>query len=65
MLPHQERVVQEKNELKEKVDNLGAFILDNPIYNSLEGEEQSRLNEQHYHMCFYLDILNERIKNFK
>jgi hypothetical protein len=65
MSPHQERVVQEKDELKEKVDNLGVFILDNPIYSSLEGEEQSRLSEQHYHMCFYLDILNERIKNFK
>jgi len=65
MSPHQERVVQEKDELKEKVDNLGVFILDNPIYSSLETEEQSRLNEQHYHMCFYLDILNERIKNFK
>jgi hypothetical protein len=65
MSPHQERVVQEKDELKEKVDNLGVFILDNPIYASLETEEQNRLNEQHYHMCFYLDILNERIKNFK
>jgi len=65
MAPHQERVIQEKDELKEKVDKLGAFILDNSNYTNLEADEQSRLNKQHYHMCFYLDILNERIKNFK
>jgi hypothetical protein len=65
MAPHQERVVQEKDELTEKVKKLGEFILDNPIYTSLEEGERVRLNEQHYHMCCYLDILNERIKNFK
>jgi hypothetical protein len=33
--PHQQRVVEEYKELKDKTTKLGAFILYNPIYLSL------------------------------
>ena len=34
--PHQQRVVEEYKELKDKTAKLVAFILDNPIYLSLD-----------------------------
>ena len=65
MEAYQEKIILEKNELKEKTDKLGSFILDNPVYQALEEEEKLLLNEQHFHMCNYLDILEKRIKKFK
>jgi len=37
--PHQQRVVDEANELREKFLKLDAFVLDNAIYKKLEKEE--------------------------
>jgi hypothetical protein len=62
--PHQQRVVDEKNELQEKTEKLGQFILNSPIYLTLPEEEKTDLNEQHYFMNCYLDILNSRINRF-
>ncbi len=64
MKPHQQRVVQERDELQERTDKLGKFILDGLIYETLSEEEQTDLSEQHYHMACYLEILNSRINRF-
>lgn len=63
--PHQERVVQEARELREKSDKLYEFIDNNNIYHKLDIEEQDRLKQQLMAMQYYLTILVERIENFK
>lgn len=63
MLPHQERVVQEKKELDEKLTKLSAFGT-TPLFVALPAEEQGRLNRQHTVMEEYSRILGERIAAF-
>lgn len=62
--PHQQRVVDEFNELKDKTSKLGAFILDNPIYLNLPSEEQKDMQTQYDAMCTYYDALERRISRF-
>ena len=62
--PHQQRVVDEKAELEDKVTKLGAFILDNPIYGNLEEEDKDLMNEQLKCMEGYLSVLEKRIAKF-
>jgi len=62
--PHQQRVVDEATELKDKFSKLGAFILDNPIYPTLDTDEQQDLAEQYNVMEKYLVILERRISRF-
>ena len=62
--PHQQRVVEEYKELKDKTTKLGAFILDNPIYRSLEEDEQKDMKVQYDAMCVYTDALERRINRF-
>lgn len=66
LLPHQERVVVEKQELDEKLDKLKAFI-DNPNFSSIvnDEDEAKRLIRQHCAMVLYSAILQERIAAFK
>ena len=64
MQPHQQRIVDEYNELVEKTSKLGAFILDNPIYRSLEEDEQKDMKVQYDAMCVYTDALERRINRF-
>ncbi|UJD04828.1 hypothetical protein PWKp5_00085 [Klebsiella phage PWKp5] len=63
LLPHQERVVQEKEELEKKYNALGAFR-EGDTFKSLSTNEQFWLNSQHYVMGLYLHVLNERINRF-
>ena len=62
--PHQQRVINEKNELQDKFSKLGAFILDNPIFPALDPEEQDDLQDQYVAMQTYLQILEKRINRF-
>lgn len=64
MPPHQQRVVGEYTELKDKSSKLSAFILDNPIFLTLSEGEQSRLRKQNELMAQYCDVLSERISAF-
>lgn len=64
MQPHQQRVVDEKDELAEKLTKLNDFIGGNNIYDSLPADERNRLARQAFVMKDYLDILNERIAAF-
>ena len=62
--PHQQRVLAEKAELDERLSKLDAFILDNPLYLQLPGDEQKRLSAQSEAMASYSSILGERIASF-
>lgn len=62
--PHQQRVIDEANELKDKFSKLGAFILDNPIYQTLDEDEVQDLSEQYDVMEKYIVILDRRIARF-
>lgn len=64
MQPHQQRVVDEKNELNEKLDKLKAFF-ENPIFKGLSADEQGRLARQFDVMAEYSSILSQRIAAFK
>lgn len=63
MEPHEERVVQEKSELDEKIGKLVPF-LKTRIFAGLPEEEKDRLARQLGVMQQYSHILNERISAF-
>jgi hypothetical protein len=64
MQPHQQRVVDEKKELDEKLDKLKAFIETSPIFKGLHQDERGRLNRQFDVMAEYSSILAQRIAEF-
>ena len=63
MEPHQQRVVDEKLQLDEKLEKLNNFFM-NPIFKTLNVEEQDRLIVQSHYMAQYSRILKERIDCF-
>lgn len=62
-LPHQERVVKEKDELVQHINALYAFIT-SPLFKTVNAEEQGRLRRQESAMTMLADILCERIMSF-
>lgn len=64
MQPHQERVVAESNEFRERLTKLTAFISRDEIFKSLDAEDQDLLRRQRNLMGDYLDVLGERIARF-
>lgn len=64
MAPHQQRVVDEKNDLNEKLGKLSSFISGSEIYKKLPYDEQCRLKAQLFAMQMYFNILDDRIDNF-
>lgn len=64
MEPHQQRVIDEKNELDERAKKLSDFIGLNPIFAKIDGEEQERMKEQCEIMWEYSEILGKRIAAF-
>jgi hypothetical protein len=66
MEAYQERVVQEKKELDEKIEKLNDFVYGSTeIYPNLKFEERVRLKMQLGYMKEYSKILGERIADFK
>ena len=61
--PHQQRVVDEKTELSERLSKLQAFFL-GPIFPTLSEAERSRLRNQARFMDGYAAVLEERIAAF-
>ena len=59
--PHQQRVVNERDELNTKLVALKGFIKGSQVFGSLPDDEQSRLKRQAEVMTEYSDILQERI----
>jgi len=64
MQPYQERVVEEKRELDEKLAKLREFIV-GEAFASVDENEQVRLKAQESAMTVYSSILGDRISNFK
>jgi len=62
--PHQQRVVNEKLALDDKIEKLQHFIDNNPVFKELMEYEQEHLTIQIIHMIDYRDILVERISYF-
>ena len=60
LLPHQQRVVDELNELSTKVGKLNAFI-ETKLFDSLDESEKDRLRRQFAIMMDYQQVLAERI----
>ena len=61
--PHQQRVVDEKTELSERLGKLLAFF-QSPIFAGLSEAERSRLRNQARFMDGYAAVLEERIAAF-
>ncbi|WP_371343857.1 crAss001_48 related protein [Klebsiella quasipneumoniae] len=64
MQPHQQRVVDEATELKDKATKLNSFISGNPVFSTLTPLQQGLLKAQVGAMNSYLEILNLRIASF-
>lgn len=62
--PHQQRVIDERNELETKSTKLSVFIDSNPIFQALGAQEQGLLRIQSDLIRQYLSILNQRIALF-
>jgi hypothetical protein len=63
LAPHQQRVVDEKAELDERLEKLVAFTR-TPIFAGLDSDERNRLDQQAATMAMYSDILGDRISAF-
>lgn len=65
LLPHQQRVVEEAQELESKLAKLDAFMEDERKFWSLSARERGFLQYQGSAMRNYLWVLKERIAFFK
>lgn len=63
MQPHQQRVIDEKIALDEKLNKLKEFLVSS-IFDSLTMQEQTLLQAQSDYMQGYSNILAERITLF-
>jgi hypothetical protein len=63
MAPHQERVVQERKELNEKIEKLCKFI-QSETFAALDAAEKNRMGRQLKAMISYENALGERIDAF-
>ena len=61
MEQHVERMLNEQKELCEKIEKLGEFISQNPIFDTLSKDEKYDLLLQYKAMSMYRDILQHRI----
>jgi len=64
LLPHQQRVVEEKAELDARLEKLSAFIESSSQFKALEHVDRHLLIQQETHMMKLSDILARRIKRF-
>lgn len=63
LAPHEQRVVDERNELLLKSKKLESFF-DNDIFKKMENIDKELLEQQYFIMVEYLEILHKRIKRF-
>lgn len=63
MLPHQQRVVDEKSDLDAKIEKLITFLTTS-VFDGLDNGEKSRLRIQLDAMGTYSTVLGERIAHF-
>ncbi len=61
--PHQQRVVDEKKELDEKISKLETFT-QGELFSTLDKDDQTLLSQQLDVMNSYSEILGKRIERF-
>lgn len=61
--PHEMRVIEEKRELKLKLNKLEDF-LESDLFETLDDLDKNLLSDQFRYMMLYDDILNRRISKF-
>lgn len=61
---HQQRVLDEKQELDARIAKLGEFIQSNPLFLAVDADEQARLRRQLDVMHELAVILADRIAHF-
>lgn len=62
-MPHQERVIEEKRELDERIEKLGNFFESKP-FQSVGAEERGRMGRQFMIMKELSSVLGDRIRAF-
>jgi len=60
----QKRVIEERNELRAKLEKLSDFVGDRDSLYKLPNKDIELLGRQHESMTEYISILNERIGRF-
>lgn len=61
--PHQQRVVEELDQLADRALKLGAFI-NSERFDSIDKMEQRRMLVQSVHMLGYLEVLQQHVNAF-
>jgi hypothetical protein len=64
LLPHQNHVVEELNNLKKMLSNLEAFIKGSTLFTGSPQEDKNLILQQSMYMAQYADILQQRINRF-
>lgn len=64
LLPHQQRVVEERDELVDRLQKLNAF-LDTPTFDALPKDERHRMVQQRMLMSLLAMTLKARIDAFE
>lgn len=62
--PHQQRVIDERLELQDKISKLSDFVTVNEIFKNLLEIEKTDLRDQLSFMCLYKEKLDSRISRF-
>lgn len=60
-LPYVERMIQERNELADKIGKLAVFINENPLFRNLAPAKKELLRQQYQQMWEYNKTLTARI----
>lgn len=63
LLPHQQRVTDELQELQQRLDKLTGFIAGD-AFSTLPEQDQRLLEAQSHIMSAYVEVLTQRIKRF-
>ena len=56
-----QRVIEERDELRDRINKLGLFISPNSKYATLSRRQRRLLRKQYKHMVAYHNILTERL----
>lgn len=65
LLPHQERVLKEKEELDARIQKLVDFVEDISKFNAVARNEQVNLMRQLTAMRAYSSVLDDRVQEFR
>lgn len=60
--PHVQRMIDEHNELKNRINKLYNFITTNKLFNELSADEQEDMRKQLEYMSKYIDCLDSRLE---